>query len=167
MRGRPGTECFSICHAFPVGVKRFFGAMCLRQYARRCGCGYRSGDDWRIQAELMFQWAGKGLSHTAQAKSPSRTMLSWPQAGQRPSRGWYLMQWHKARKRVVKFCRVSRGNVRVWRHGRDDSAERHWVATVPRYAASDLASPDETVAEAVPKKTLCVLFSSLLEVYNC
>jgi hypothetical protein len=31
----------------------------------------------------MFCCAGKGLSHTAQAKSLSRTMLSWPQAGQR------------------------------------------------------------------------------------
>jgi hypothetical protein len=31
----------------------------------------------------MFGCAGKGPSHTAQAKSPSRTMLSWPQAGQR------------------------------------------------------------------------------------
>ena len=31
----------------------------------------------------MFQRAGNGLSHTAEAKSPSWTMLGWPQAGQR------------------------------------------------------------------------------------
>lgn len=29
----------------------------------------------------MFQSAGKALSHTAHAKLPSRTLLSWPQAG--------------------------------------------------------------------------------------
>jgi hypothetical protein len=36
-----------------------------------------------IQAGLIFRCAGNALSHTEQARWPSRTMLSRPQAGQR------------------------------------------------------------------------------------
>lgn len=49
----------------------------------RCGARIAAVMTRRTQAGLMFGCAGKGLSHTAQAKSPSRTTLSWPQAAQR------------------------------------------------------------------------------------
>lgn len=46
-------------------------------------------EDRRIQAELMFRCLGRALSHTPK-KLPSRTILSWPQAGQRRKTTLYV-----------------------------------------------------------------------------